>query len=618
MDFFNYHRRPTVDVPVGNLILGANHRIAIQTMTNTSTLDTEASVAQCERIVAAGADLIRLTAQGVREAENLRNIKYELRKKGYTIPLSADIHFNPKAAETAAKIVEKVRINPGNFADRQKAFSGKEYSEEEYAQGIEHIRTKFVSFLSVCRKYGTAIRIGVNHGSLSDRIMSRYGDTPEGMVESCMEYLRIAVEEEFFDIVISLKASNTLLMTKAVRLLIERMNSEGMHFPLHLGVTEAGAGEDGRIKSAVGIGALLSDGIGDTVRVSLSEDPEYEIPVARKLVHYIAQRSGHKPIDAKPYEGFLPFSIERRKSYAVGNIGGDFVPIVVSDRSRTGDMGIRPNAAPDYLYVGKQLPINFPKGRKAIIDYRKGWKSEDDRFPLFTCENRHEMGKCEAAVKFLKLSYPELTPETLEVLKSSNDVVIVLETSHVNGVGEQRAFFHRLLRDECRIPVIICREYAEDEPEDIQIKAGADLGTLLLDGFGDGIMLSNKGKIDVSDTDAYAFGILQAARVRMSKAEFISCPGCGRTLFDLQETVALVKQALSHLKNLKIAVMGCIVNGPGEMADADYGYVGSERGKISLYKKQQLVEKNIPADQAVERLIRLLKENGDWVEPDEN
>jgi (E)-4-hydroxy-3-methylbut-2-enyl-diphosphate synthase len=618
MDFFNYHRRSTVDVPVGNLILGGNHRIAIQTMTNTSTLDTEASVAQCERIVAAGADLIRLTAQGVREAENLRNIKCELRKKGYTIPLSADIHFNPKAAETAAKIVEKVRINPGNFADRQKAFSGKEYSEEEYAQGIEHIRTKFVPFLSVCRKYGTAIRIGVNHGSLSDRIMSRYGDTPEGMVESCMEYLRIAVEEEFFDIVISLKASNTLLMTKAVRLLIERMNREGMHFPLHLGVTEAGAGEDGRIKSAVGIGALLSDGIGDTVRVSLSEDPEYEIPVARKLVHYIAQRSGHKPIDAKPYEGFSPFSIERRKSYAVGNIGGDFVPIVVSDRSRTGDMGIRPDTAPDYLYVGKQLPINFPKGRKAIIDYRKGWKSEDDRFPLFTCENRYEMGKCEAAVKFLKLSYPELTPETLEVLKSSNDVVIVLETSHVNGVGEQRAFFHRLLRDECRIPVIICREYGEDEPEDIQIKAGADLGTLLLDGFGDGIMLSNKGKIDVSDTDAYAFGILQAARVRMSKAEFISCPGCGRTLFDLQETVALVKQALSHLKNLKIAVMGCIVNGPGEMADADYGYVGSERGKISLYKKQQLVEKNIPADQAVERLIRLLKENGDWVEPDEN
>jgi len=617
MDFFNYHRRPTVDVPIGNLTIGGNHRIAIQTMTNTNTLDTEASVAQCERIVASGADLIRLTAQGVREAENLRNIKGELRRKGYTIPLSADIHFNPKAAEAAAKIVEKVRINPGNFADRQQAFSKKDYTDEAYAQGIAHIRAKFVPFLTICKEYGTAIRIGVNHGSLSDRIMSRYGDTPEGMVESCMEYLRIAVEEEFSDIVISLKASNTLLMTKAVRLLVDRMNKEDMHFPLHLGVTEAGVGEEGRIKSAVGIGALLSDGIGDTVRVSLSEDPEYEIPVARKLVNYIAQRAGHKLIDAEPYAGFSPFSAERRRSDAVGNIGGDFVPPVISDRSKTGDMRIHSQFVPDYLYVGERLPLNFPKGMKAIIDYRKGWKNEDDRFPLFTCDNILEMGKCDARVKFLKLSYHELTRETFRVLNNVKDVVIVLETSHGNGVGEQRAFFHQLLREDCKIPVILCREYTEDNAEDLQIKAGADLGTLLLDGFGDGIMLSNVGKIDAKDVDAYALGILQAARVRMSKAEFISCPGCGRTLFDLQETVALVKNALSHLKNLKIAVMGCIVNGPGEMADADYGYVGAERGKISLYKKQQLVEKNIPADRAVERLIRLIKESGDWVEPDE-
>ena len=617
MDFFNYHRRSTVDVHIGNLTLGGNHRIAIQTMTNTNTLDTEASVAQCERIVASGADLIRLTAQGVREAENLRNIKGELRRKGYTIPLSADIHFNPKAAEAAAKIVEKVRINPGNFADRVKTFSQKEYTDEEYAQGIAHIRTKFVPFLTICKEYGTAIRIGVNHGSLSDRIMSRYGDTPEGMVESCMEYLRIAVEEGFSDVVISLKASNTLLMTKAVRLLVDRMNKEDMHFPLHLGVTEAGVGEEGRIKSAVGIGALLSDGIGDTVRVSLSEDPEYEIPVARKLVNYIAQRAGHKPIDAEPYAGFSPFSTERRRSDAVGNIGGDFVPPVISDRSKTGDMRIHSQFVPDYLYVGERLPLDFPRGMKAIIDNREGWKNEDDRFPLFTCDDILEMGKCDARVKFLKLSYPELTRETFRVLNNAKDVVIVLETSHGNGVGEQRAFFHQLLREDCKIPVIIRREYTEDDAEDLQIKAGADLGTLLLDGFGDGIMLTNVGKIDAKDADAYAFGILQAARVRMSKAEFISCPGCGRTLFDLQETVALVKNALSHLKNLKIAVMGCIVNGPGEMADADYGYVGAERGKISLYKKRQLVEKNIPADRAVERLIRLIKESGDWVEPDE-
>jgi len=617
MDFFNYHRRPTVDVHIGNLTLGGNHRIAIQTMTNTNTLDTEASVAQCERIVAAGADLIRLTAQGVREAENLRNIKGELRRKGYPIPLAADIHFNPKAAEAAAKIVEKVRINPGNFADRVKTFSQKGYTDEEYAQGITHIRDKFIPFLTICKEYGTAIRIGVNHGSLSDRIMSRYGDTPEGMVESCMEYLRIAVEEEFSNLVISLKASNTLLMTKAVRLLVDRMDKEDMHFPLHLGVTEAGNGEDGRIKSAVGIGALLSDGIGDTVRVSLSEDPEYEIPVARKLVNYIAQRAGHKAIDAEPYEGFSLFSTERRRSNAVGNIGGDFVLPVISDRSKTADMCIHPQFVPDYLYVGEQLPLNFPKGMKAIIDYRKGWKNEDERFPLFTHENIPEMEKCEAPVKFLKLSYPELTRETFRVLNGAKDVVIVLGTSHVNGVGEQRAFFHQLLREDCTIPVIICREYTEDDAEDLQIKSGADLGTLLLDGFGDGIMLSNAGKIDAKDTDAYAFGILQAARVRMSKAEFVSCPGCGRTLFDLQETVTLVKNALSHLKNLKIAVMGCIVNGPGEMADADYGYVGAERGKISLYKKQQLVEKNIPSDQAVERLIRLIKEKRRLVDPDE-
>ncbi len=617
MDYFNYHRRPTVDVHIGNLTLGANHRIAIQTMTNTNTLDTEACVAQCERIIASGADLIRLTAQGVREAENLRNIKDELRRKGHTIPLSADIHFNPKAAETAAKIVEKVRINPGNFADRQKTFSQKEYTDEEYAQGIAHIRSKFIPFLNICKEYGTAIRIGVNHGSLSDRIMSRYGDTPEGMVESCMEYLRIAVEEGFSDVVISLKASNTLLMTKAVRLLVDRMEKEDMHFPLHLGVTEAGNGEDGRIKSAVGIGALLSDGIGDTIRVSLSEDPEYEIPVARKLANYITQRIGHKFIDAEAYEGFSPFSPERRRSNAVGKIGADFVPPVISDRSKTGDMRLHPQFVPDYLYVGERLPLNFPTGMKAIIDYREGWENKDEQFPLFTHENMLEMERCEASVKFLKLSYPELTQETLRLLKSASDVVIVLETSHVNGVGEQRAFFHQFLREDCKNPVIIHREYTEDDSEDLQVKAGADLGTLLLDGFGDGIMLSNTGKIDARDVDAYAFGILQAARLRMSKAEFISCPGCGRTLFDLQETVTLVKNALSHLKNLKIAIMGCIVNGPGEMADADYGYVGAERGKISLYKKQQLVEKNIPADQAVEQLIRLIKESGDWVEPDE-
>ena len=617
MDFFNYHRRPTIDVHIGNITMGGNHPVVLQTMTNTNTLDTDASVAQCERIIAAGAQLIRLTAQGVREAENLRNIKQQLRDKGYSTPLSADIHFNPRAAEAAAKIVEKVRINPGNFVDKQKTFAQLEYTDEEYLQELQKIRVKVVDFLNVCKEYGTAVRIGVNHGSLSDRIMSRYGDTPEGMVESCMEYLRIALDEGFTDIVISMKASNTLLMTKAVRLLVDRMDKEDIHFPLHLGVTEAGNGEDGRIKSAVGIGALLSDGLGDTVRVSLSEDPEAEIPVARKLVDYVLQRQGHPKIEGKIFEGFDPFSTDRRNTSAVRNIGGDFVPVVISDRSQTKDMTIHSHFIPDFIYVGASIPANFPKGMKAIVDY-EGWINEIDRFPLFTVQNMNEIPNSEASVNFLRISYPELSDEVMNMLKTYPNVVAILTTNHVNGVGEQRAFFHALLNADCRVPVILQRHYAENDPEDIQVKGGADFGTVLLDGFGNGIMLSNVGAISPVDIDSYAFGILQAARVRTSKTEFISCPSCGRTLFDLQTTVALIKQHFSHLKHLKIGVMGCIVNGPGEMADADYGYVGAEHGKISLYKKKQLVEKNIPQEQAVERLIQLIKDNGDWVDPDDN
>lgn len=616
MNYFNYKRRPTVDVRIGNLPLGGNHPVVVQTMTNTNTLDTEASVAQCKRIIASGAELIRLTAQGVREAENLRNIRDALRQKGYTTPLSADIHFNPRAAVAAAAIVEKVRINPGNFVDKQKLFEEKTYTNEEYAQEIEKIRDKFTAFLDVCKQHGTAVRIGVNHGSLSDRIMSRYGDTPEGMVASCMEYLRIAVEERFTDIVISMKASNTLLMTKAVRLLVDAMDKEGMHFPLHLGVTEAGDGEDGRIKSAVGIGALLSDGLGDTIRVSLSEDPEKEIPVARKLVDYIALRQNHAPIAGEEYPLFSPFSTDRRKTEPVRNIGGDFVPVVISDRSKTQDVSTDIRFIPDYIYVGKSIPSNFRKGMKAIVDY-PFWENETDRFPMFTSRNIQNMKGIHCGIKFVQLAYPELTDKVVELLKSEESIVVVLRTSHTNGVGEQRAFFHKLMTAGCAIPVVINREYEEDEAEELQVKAGADFGTLFLDGFGNGIMLSNRGKLSPKELDKNAFGILQAARVRTSKTEFISCPGCGRTLFDLQSTVAVIKKNFSHLKHLKIGIMGCIVNGPGEMADADYGYVGAERGKISLYKKKELVEKNIPQEEAVQRLIRLIKNNGDWVEPEE-
>lgn len=617
MDYFNYHRRPTIDVHIGNITMGGNHPVVVQTMTNTNTLDTEGSVAQCERIIAAGADLIRLTTQGVREAENLRLIHQQLREKGYSTPLSADIHFNPRAAHVAATVAEKVRINPGNFVDKQKTFAVVEYTDEEYVQELEKIRSKVVPFLQVCKEHGTAVRIGVNHGSLSDRIMTRFGDTPEGMVESCMEYLRIALDEDFTDIVISMKASNTLLMTKAVRLLVDRMDKENIHFPLHLGVTEAGDGEDGRMKSAVGIGALLSDGLGDTVRVSLSEDPEAEVPVARKIVDYVAKREGHKPILGELYPGFSPFSTDKRETRAVRNIGGGFVPVVISDRNAIADMSINPHFIPDYIYVGDNVPGNFPKGMKSIVDF-PNWEDRIDNFPMFTAGNISDIKECQAAVKFLQLSYPQLTDEVLSVLKNTEKLVVILQTSHVNGVGEQRAFFHKLLNGHCDIPVVLQRSYSEDVAEDIQVKGGVDFGTVLLDGFGNGIMISNTGKIDIAELDSYAFGILQAARVRTSKTEFISCPSCGRTLFDLRTTVALVKKHFSHLRHLKIGVMGCIVNGPGEMADADYGYVGAEHGKISLYRKKELVEKNIPQEEAVEHLIQLIKDNGDWIEPDAN
>lgn len=589
--------------------------MVIQTMTNTDTRDTEGSVAQCERIIAAGADLIRLTTQGVREADNLRNIHRELREKGYTTPLSADIHFNPRAALVAATVAEKVRINPGNFVDKQKTFAELEFTEEEYAREIDKIRVQLVPLLNVCKEHGTAIRIGVNHGSLSDRIMSRYGDTPEGMVESCMEYLRIAVEEGFKDIVISMKASNTLLMTKAVRLLVHRMDQEDIHFPLHLGVTEAGDGEDGRMKSAVGIGALLSDGLGDTIRVSLSEDPEAEVPVARKLVDYVMQRQGHTPIKGSHYPGFSPFSTDRRVTDAVWNIGGEHLPVVISDRSRTTDMTINPHFIPDYIYVGRSVPASFPKGMKSIVDY-PAWEERIDNFPLFTVDNMAEMAGCNAPVKFLRISYPQLNETVMAQIKADKNVALILTTNHLNGVGEQRAFFHALLNAGCRVPVVLQRSYHENDPEDIMIKGGVDFGTVLLDGFGNGIMLSNEGHIAISDLDNYAFGLLQAARVRTSKTEFISCPSCGRTLFDLQTTVALVKKHFSHLRHLKIGVMGCIVNGPGEMADADYGYVGAEHGKISLYRRKELVEKNIPQAEAVEHLIQLIKDHGEWIEPE--
>ena len=598
--------------------MGGSNPIRIQSMTNTPTQDTEASVAQAKRIADAGGEYVRLTAQGIKEAENLMNINAALRQDGYMVPLVADIHFNPKVADVAAQYVEKVRINPGNYVDAARTFKHLEYTDEEYAQELRKIRDRFVPFLNICKENHTAIRIGVNHGSLSDRIMSRYGDTPEGMVESCMEFLRICVEEDFRDVVISIKASNTVVMVKTVRLLAAVMEQEDMHFPLHLGVTEAGDGEDGRIKSALGIGALLADGLGDTIRVSLSEAPEAEIPVARKLVDYIVQRHDHPYIPGPDVPEFNYLSPVRRKTAAVRNIGGENLPVVIAARL-DGNMEFDPQFMPDYVYTGRSVPEQRPEGMQYIID-ADTWTGQPNAWPAFKGDQMHFLSGCDASLKFLFITYMGLNDEAIACLKYHPEVVLISQSNHPNRLGEQRALVHQMMQEGLKNPVVFFQHYAEDEAENLQIKSAADMGALIFDGLCDGILLFNQGKREgdkaISDkvVDATAFGILQAGRVRTSKTEYISCPGCGRTLYDLESTIARIKAATSHLKGLKIGIMGCIVNGPGEMADADYGYVGAGRGKISLYKKKECVEKNIPEEEAVEKLIELIKANGDYAE----
>lgn len=598
--------------------MGGSNPIRIQSMTNTPTQDTEASVAQAKRIADAGGEYVRLTAQGIKEAENLMNINAALRQDGYMVPLVADIHFNPKVADVAAQYVEKVRINPGNYVDAARTFKHLEYTDEEYAQELRKIRDRFVPFLNICKENHTAIRIGVNHGSLSDRIMSRYGDTPEGMVESCMEFLRICVEENFRDVVISIKASNTVVMVKTVRLLAAVMEQEDMQFPLHLGVTEAGDGEDGRIKSALGIGALLADGLGDTIRVSLSEAPEAEIPVARKLVDYIVQRHDHPYIPGPDVPEFNYLSPVRRKTAAVRNIGGENLPVVIAARL-DGNMEFDPQFMPDYVYTGRSVPEQGPEGMQYIID-ADTWTGQPNAWPAFKGDQMHFLSGCDASLKFLFITYMGLNDEAIACLKYHPEVVLISQSNHPNRLGEQRALVHQMIQEGLKNPVVFFQHYAEDEAENLQIKSAADMGALIFDGLCDGILLFNQGKREgdkaISDkvVDATAFGILQAGRVRTSKTEYISCPGCGRTLYDLESTIARIKAATSHLKGLKIGIMGCIVNGPGEMADADYGYVGAGRGKISLYKKKECVEKNIPEEEAVEKLIELIKANGDYTE----
>ena len=611
MDLFNYSRRESSVNNVGAVPMGGDNPIRIQSMTTTPTTDTEASVAQSKRIIEAGGEYVRLTTQGVREAENLKNINAALRAEGIMTPLVADVHFNPNVADVAALYAEKVRVNPGNYIDPARTFKQIDYTDDEYAAELKRLEERFVPFLNICRENHTAVRIGVNHGSLSDRIMSRYGDTPEGIVESCMEFLRICKKQDFNDVVISIKASNTVVMVRSMRLFVSEMDKEDMHYPLPLGVTEAGEGEDGRIKSAVGIGALLADGIGDTIRVSLSEEPEAEIPVARHLVDYVTRRAGHMMIPAEASPKFDWLRPERRATDAVENIGDTNVPVViVSNFSENAEVSVNPDLTPDYIYVGENLPENRPANQKYIVDFSV-WDGTPNTYPVFPYNAIPFLSSYPLIPKFLVMQYGVDAEEYVTCLMNHPEVVVVCVSHHQNRLGEQRALVHEMMRAGLRNPVVFCQAYrhSQEQKADFQLEAAADMGALMFDGLTDGIWLMNDGDLSVKDIAETSFGILQAARLRTTKTEYISCPGCGRTLYDLRSTIARIKEATAHLKGLKIGIMGCIVNGPGEMADADYGYVGAGRGKISLYRRKECVAKNIPEEEAVERLLQLINED---------
>ena len=609
MDLFNYHRRESSVVHIGALDMGGDNPVRIQSMTTTSTDDTEGSVAQAERIIKAGGELVRLTTQGVKEAENLKNINAGIRRDGFSTPLVADVHFNPRVADVAARYAEKVRINPGNYVDPARKFVKHDYTDEEYASELKKIEERLVTFLDICKENHTAIRIGVNHGSLSDRIRNRYGDTPEGIVESCMEFLRICKKHDFGDVVISIKSSNTVVMVRSVRLLVDTMDKEDMHYPLHLGVTEAGEGEDGRIKSAVGIGALLADGIGDTIRVSLTEEPEAEIPVARHLVDYIDRKAGHQLIPAETYEGFDRLRPERRTTKPVDNIGGGNVPVVMVSENADNAARDEDASKADYIYVGSNLPKERKEGKRYVVDYQLYVQADDKSqlYPIFPVTAMPFVSMVQAKLKFLVLQFGTPADEYLACLKTHPEIVVVCVSNHQNRLGSQRALVHEMMIAGVENPVVFAQMYRLNDAEEFQLEAAADMGALMIDGLCDGIWLMNDGDIAPSTIEGTAFGILQAGRLRTSKTEYISCPGCGRTLYDLRDTIKRIHEATKDMKGLKIGIMGCIVNGPGEMADADYGYVGAGPGKISLYKGKECVEHNIPEGEAVERLLRLIK-----------
>lgn len=632
-----YHRRKTRTVKIGDLYMGSDYPIRIQSMTTTDTMDTEGSVAQIKRMVDAGCELVRLTAPSINEAKNLENIKQALKAQGIYVPLVADIHFTPNAAEVAARIVEKVRVNPGNYADKKK-FDIIEYTDAQYAAEIDRIREKFTPLVRICKEYGTAMRIGTNHGSLSDRIMSRYGDSPLGMVESAMEFLRICEDEGFYNIVLSMKSSNTQVMVEAYRLLVKTMNENNMQYPLHLGVTEAGDGDDGRIKSALGIGALLEDGIGDTIRVSLTEDPEFEVPVARKLVARYDSRPGHAPLQAvtEAPASWNPYDYHKRSTVEVLNIGGTNVPRVVAnfstvsnlkptdltavghiyderlDKWHMADMGC------DYIYLGNH-PASFmlPNGVKGLYAAAT-WQTLADKHNNYPVLTLTDALPDEAQAYFVQLHTANWGPQAIERIKQlPTHSVLMLDTDNQHAMADLRNVVFSLERHGITLPILVQRAYEETDEEAFMLKASTDCGALLIDGFGDGVMLTN-GAIKTHRINQIAFGILQAARARITKTEYISCPSCGRTLFDLQETTAMIRKQTDHLKGVKIAIMGCIVNGPGEMADADYGYVGSGVGKITLYRGKEIVKKGIEKETAVAELIGLIREDGKWAEKTTN
>ncbi len=643
----SYSRRQTREVYIGDIPLGGDNPIRVQSMTTVDTMDTMGSVEQVLRMVESGCEYVRITAPSKKEAENLGEIKKELLKRGCEVPLIADIHFTPNAAELAARIVEKVRVNPGNYADKKK-FQEIDFTDESYNAELERIREKFTPLVNICKEYGTAMRIGTNHGSLSDRILSRYGDTPLGMVESALEFLRICEDLNYYNIVISMKASNTQVMVQAYRMLVNKLDEEGLKpYPLHLGVTEAGDGEDGRIKSAVGIGTLLEDGLGDTVRVSLTEEPEFEAPVAKTLVDRYLSRNRLKTIEPIEYSPVNPFGYHRRKTIEVSNFGGSNVPRVIADLSQAEikdykdiqsighfylpelDKWKMNDLGADYIYRG-QKPVDFmlPNGLKEILDFDvwKNYQTDVNKLPLLNVSDYLNESKFHTEINFLSIQLADLRGELIEKLKKEQRFVPLLSTDNEHAMPELRRAVFKLFERGIELPVIIQRAYQNINDDELQIYSATDIGGLLIDGFGDGVMLSTehiangKSKDELLDVikryNSTGFGILQAARTRMTKTEYISCPSCGRTLFDLQETTAMIRKRTDHLKGVKIGIMGCIVNGPGEMADADYGYVGSGKGKITLYKGQDVVKRAVPSENAVDELIEIIREDGNWIEPE--